>query len=120
MSCANSCSTWTEQRIVAPGYSLLQDTVGQALTHEQNRLITVVRTHLNDSDREAFRHLLDDPQGLYEITLLKREPKDFSLGEIKRETQAAASRSTPCITWPSRCCPIWTSPMKASSTMPRW
>ena len=42
-----------EQRIVAPGYSLLQDTVGQALTYEQNRLITVVRTHLNDSDREA-------------------------------------------------------------------
>jgi TnpA family transposase len=74
-----------EQRIVAPGYSLLQDTVGQALTYEQNRLITVVRAHVNDSDREAFRCLMDDPQGLYEITLLKREPKDFSLGEIKRE-----------------------------------
>src|SRR5699024_12729430 len=29
--------------------------------------------------------LLEDAQGLYEITLLKREPKDFSLKEIKRE-----------------------------------
>jgi len=76
-----------EQRIVAPGYSLLQDTVGKALTHEQNRLITVVRTQLKSSGREALKGLLDDPQGLYEITLLKREPKDFSLGEIKREIQ---------------------------------
>ena len=74
-----------EQRIVAPGYTLLQDTIGQALTYEQNRLITVVRTHVNDSDREALRCLMDDPHGLYEITLLKREPKDFSLGEINRE-----------------------------------
>ncbi len=74
-----------EQRIVAPGYSLLQDTISQALTHEQNRLVIVVRTHVNDSDREAFRRLTDDPLGLYEITLLKREPKDFSFGEIKRE-----------------------------------
>ena len=32
-----------------------------------------------------LKRLLDDPQGLYEITLLKREPRDFSLGEIKRE-----------------------------------
>jgi TnpA family transposase len=74
-----------EQRIVAPGYSLLQDTVGQALTHEQNRLITIVQTHLTNADSEALKRLLDDAQGLYEITLLKREPKDFSLGEIKRE-----------------------------------
>lgn len=76
-----------EQRIVTPGYSLLQDTIGQALTHEQDRLITVVRTHVNDSHREALRRLTDDPQGLYEITLLKRDPKDFSLGEIKRELE---------------------------------
>jgi TnpA family transposase len=74
-----------EQRIVAPGYSLLQDTVGQALMHEQDRLITLMRTHLNDSERQALKRLLGDAQGLHEITLLKREPRDFSLGEIKRE-----------------------------------
>jgi len=75
----------TEQRIVTPGYSLLQDTVGQALTHEQNRLITIIQTYLTNADRETLQRLLGDVQGLYEITLLKREPKDFSLGEIKRE-----------------------------------
>lgn len=75
----------TEQRIVAPGYSLLQDTVGQALTYEQDRLVAILRTHLTDSDRKALRELPDDAQGLHEITLLKRESRDFSLGEIKRE-----------------------------------
>ena len=30
------------QRIVAPGYSFMQDTVGQALEFEQNRLISIV------------------------------------------------------------------------------
>jgi TnpA family transposase len=77
----------SEQRLVAPGYSFLQDTVSAALTYEQNRLITLVQTQLTPTDREALQHLLADAQGLYEITLLKREPKDFSLGEIKREIE---------------------------------
>lgn len=75
----------TEQRIVAPGYSFMQTTVGKALTYEQNRLITLVQTHLTTAERETLKHLLGDAQGLHTITLLKREPKDFSLGEIKRE-----------------------------------
>ena len=74
-----------EHRIIAPGYSSMQDTVGQALTSEQDRLTTLVRHHLQNPDRETLNLLLSDSQGLYEITLLKREPKDFSLGEIKRE-----------------------------------
>jgi hypothetical protein len=74
-----------EQRIVAPGYSFMQDTIGKALNYEQDRLITIIQNHLQISDIEALKHLLSDSQGLYEITLLKREPKDFSLSEIKRE-----------------------------------
>ncbi len=79
-----------EQRIVTPGYSFLQDTVGKALTYEQNRLITTVRHHLTDPDIEILKHLLEDTQGLYEITQLKREPKDFSWSEIKREISRGA------------------------------
>ena len=74
-----------EQRIVAPGYTLMQDTIGQALTHEQERLTTILSHHLRSSDVERFHHLLDDSSGLYEITQLKREPRDFSASEIKRE-----------------------------------
>ncbi|MDQ1278574.1 MAG: hypothetical protein QG555_1617 [Thermodesulfobacteriota bacterium] len=74
-----------EQRIVAPGYSFIQDTVGAALTHEQNRVVTIVRHHLKPADQEALKELLEDSPGLYEITQLKREPKDFSAREIKHE-----------------------------------
>lgn len=74
-----------EQRIVAPGYSFMQDTVGKALVYEQNRLIKIVFNHLQDPDIDALTCLLNDSSGLYEITQLKREPKDFSISEIKRE-----------------------------------
>ncbi|HCY35509.1 MAG TPA: Tn3 family transposase, partial [Candidatus Margulisbacteria bacterium] len=78
----------SEQHIVAPSYSFMQETVvGKALTYENNRLITMMRNHLKQPDIEALKQLLEDSQGLYEITQLKHEPKDFSLGEIKREIQ---------------------------------
>ena len=76
-----------EQRTVSPSYSSMQDTVGRALTGEQNRLMGLLRDHLRADDIEALKRLLEDAPGLYEITQLKREPKDFSAGEIKREIQ---------------------------------
>jgi TnpA family transposase len=57
------------------------------LLYEQNRLIAITRAQLNAADIEALNALLDDSTGLYEITQLKREPKDFSNREIKREIQ---------------------------------
>jgi hypothetical protein len=77
----------TEQRIVAPGYSSLQDLTSQALTYEQERLSTLVGHQLTEEARLAVTDLLADAPGLYEITLLKQKPKDFSLGEIRREIE---------------------------------
>lgn len=74
-----------EQRVVPPGYSFMQDTIGEALTQEQNRLTALIRNHLQDSDRQALHLLLEDSSGLYEITHLKHEPRDFRFGEIQRE-----------------------------------
>jgi len=74
-----------EQRIVVPGYSFIQETESQAITFEQNRLTVIMQSHLKQPDIQTLKALLEDAQGLYEITLLKREPKDFSLKEIKRE-----------------------------------
>ena len=73
------------ERLVAPGYTVMQDIVGQAITHEQKRLSTIVQSHLVETDIDALNQLLEDTPGLYEITQLKREPRDFSLSEIKRE-----------------------------------
>jgi hypothetical protein len=75
----------TEHRLLAPGYSFLQETVGKALLEEQQRLITLIPQHLTPAETAALNLLLEEAQGLYEITLLKREPKDFSWRELARE-----------------------------------
>jgi len=76
----------TEQRIVSPGYTVLQeDIVGKALTAEQHRLTAILQAELTPMDRAALDPLLETADGLSVLTLLKRQPKDFSLGEMRRE-----------------------------------
>ena len=73
------------ERLVAPGYSFLQDIVGQAIGTEQDRIATRVKRQLSQTDTDALNQLVEDAPGLYEITQLKREPRGFSLNEIKLE-----------------------------------
>lgn len=74
-----------EQHIVVPGYRLLQETISHALTEEQQRLSTLLRQYLTGADRQALQSLLADAPGLYALTQLKREPRDFRYREIQRE-----------------------------------
>jgi TnpA family transposase len=76
-----------EQRVVAPGYSTIQDIVGKALAYEQRRLAGIANDHVDQFTRKSLKRLLEDTQGLYEITLLKRDPRDFSNDEIRREVE---------------------------------
>jgi TnpA family transposase len=76
-----------EHRIVVPGYSVLQEVVSNALTHEQHRLTMIVRDALTVADTEALQQLLEEGEGLYALTQLKREPKDFSASAMKQERQ---------------------------------
>ena len=73
------------ERLVTPGYSFLQDVVGQAIDTEQNRLVLRVKRQLSQTATAALNQLIENAPGLYEITQLKREPRSFSLSEIKRE-----------------------------------
>ena len=74
-----------KNRTVIPGYTVLQDIVGQAITFEQNRIGGILQKALKEEDRKAFDELLSDKEGVHTMTYLRREPKDFSLGEIKSE-----------------------------------
>lgn len=78
-----------EKRIVLPGYSLLQDVVGQALSFEQDRLSKLLKKTLKSSDINLLEKLLSNTDKFYEITQLRREPKDFNLNEIKQEIERA-------------------------------
>ena len=53
-----------EHRIVAPGYSFLQELVSTALTVEHRRVTTIVRHALTLADTVAFEHLLEEGTGL--------------------------------------------------------
>lgn len=75
------------QRIILPGYSFLQDVISKALLSEVERLQAILKTRLTSTEIENLENLLTDSAGLYEITNLKREPKDFSFSEIKREIE---------------------------------
>jgi hypothetical protein len=76
----------TEHCLVKPGYTLLQEElVGKALTAEVKRLATMLQTLLSSEECVALDALLTETDELYTITLLKRQPKDFSLGEMRRE-----------------------------------
>jgi hypothetical protein len=74
------------QRLVKPGYTFLQEElIGRALTAEVKRLATMLHTLLSSEECVALNALLTETDERYTITLLKRQPKDFSLGEMRRE-----------------------------------
>jgi TnpA family transposase len=75
----------TRQRLIAPGYTVMQEMIGDVLQREKERLIAMAKFHLTDDAVTALNDLLANPHGLYEITRIKREPKDFSIKEINEE-----------------------------------
>ena len=73
-------------RVATPGYSAMQNIVGKALTTERTRLVTAISQYISEENYEAFDKILSsDEGGLYALTLLKKEPKDFSYKEISQE-----------------------------------
>ena len=75
----------TINRIVSPAYSTLQDVIGKVLEQEKLRLIDFAKAQLLQADIQALKALLTNPEGLYEITRLKRSPKGFGFQEMKHE-----------------------------------
>ncbi len=77
-------------RIILPGYSFLQDVISKSLLAEEDRLQTLLKNKLTSTETEKLEKLLADSVGFYEITNLKREPRDFGFSEIKREIERGA------------------------------
>jgi TnpA family transposase len=77
----------SNQRIVAPGYTYLQDMVGQTVSTERLRLTHLLDRALTPELERQLQTLLDADEGMYRISLLKHEPKDFSYGELRQEVE---------------------------------
>jgi len=77
----------TNQRIVAPAYTFLQDMIGRVVTRERNRITQLLEQALTPPIHERLGTLLQADQQIYKIRVLKHEPKDFSYKELRREVE---------------------------------
>lgn len=75
------------ERIVAPGYTTLQDIVGGAVTRERKRITKLLNDALPPDAKKQLDTLLHAEEFVYRISALKREARDFSYGELKREVE---------------------------------
>lgn len=64
-----------------------EEVVGKAMTNEQNRLEQAILIGIPEGERKQLDSLLTVEESLYQLTLLKREPKDFSHQEVQKEVE---------------------------------
>ena len=72
----------SRQHLIAPGYTVIQNLIGDVLQREKERLITIAQSQLTKVDVPTLQSLLDNPRGLFEITRLKHEPRDYRLNQM--------------------------------------
>jgi hypothetical protein len=72
-------------RIVIPGYTFLQDMVGRVVTGERRRITQLLDEALTPTMEKQLARLLEADNGMYRISLLKHEPKDFSYKQMQQE-----------------------------------
>lgn len=77
----------TQQRIVAPGYRFLQEMIGRMVQSERTRITQLLNKNMTPSTGKQLAMLLEADEGMYRISALKHEPKDFSYKELRREVE---------------------------------
>jgi TnpA family transposase len=75
----------TNQRIVAPGYTYMQDMVSRVVTGERRRITVLLEQTMTPLVKKQLEALLQSDEGMYRISMLKHEPKDFSYSELRQE-----------------------------------
>jgi len=63
----------------------MQSIISGALQHERDRVVRKVESHLDRSVKSELDELLKSGDNFYQITLLKKDPKDFSTREMRTE-----------------------------------
>ena len=106
-------------RVVLQGYSFIQEEgIGRAITDERKRLEKAVAKGIPEEQRTRLDNLLTAGESLYQLTLLKHEPKDFSYQEVQKEVEKRTVL-TNLYQLATQFCRHCIFPMKTSNTMPR-
>ncbi len=77
----------TQRRIVAPGYRFLQEMIGRVVAGERSRIQLLLNKAMTPGVDKQLEMLLQADEGMYRISVLKHEPKDFSYNELRREVE---------------------------------
>lgn len=72
-----------QHKIIRPAYSLFQDLVSKAWNNEKLRINNKLYTIMDHSLRTSLGQLLKKDDLFYQITLIKKDQKDFTTNEIK-------------------------------------
>lgn len=75
------------ERVVLPGYTYLQDLVRDALAFERRRLAGALEGLMSAEQAKSIDRLLADDAGLHQITTIKRQPRDFTYQQLRREIE---------------------------------
>ena len=73
------------QRVMAPGYRFLQDLVSRVATGERRRITDMLGQAMPPAIEQQLAALLQVGEGMYLISELKHEPKDFSYKALRQE-----------------------------------
>src|SRR6516225_2434810 len=76
-----------QERIVAPAYKTLQDLVGRVVRGERDRISLLLEQDLSRENRQRLDSLFEADEYLSRVSALRKEPKDFSYKEMRREVQ---------------------------------
>lgn len=79
------------ERVVAPGYSFLQGLVRRVMTGERQRVTQTLARALTSELKDQLEALLQADQGMYRVSVLKQEPKDFSYQQLRQEVERRKS-----------------------------
>jgi Domain of unknown function (DUF4158) len=77
----------SQERIVAPAYKSLQDMVGRVISGERDRVSQMLGRTLKPEIQKQLDKLLEADEYLYRVSALRKEPKDFSHKELRREVE---------------------------------
>lgn len=75
-----------QHRIVLPTYTFLQDMVGRVVSAERRRVSDLLSKALTTKISAQIDAMLSADESMYQVNILKREPKDFSYKELRAES----------------------------------
>ena len=74
-----------QHKIIRPKYSTLQGIVSKAISREENRLTLKLERLLNKIEKADLDSLLAKEDLFHNLTLLKKDPKNFNTKEMQKE-----------------------------------